>query len=85
LGFEGPFVAPLSLTTAPSAGFHHSSPGVGSTQIAEASLEHCTQQDTIHKSGFPPGDSLPDIYFFCKTAQLKEVIRNSEASKTTFF
>lgn len=64
LGFESPFVAPFPLTIAPSAGFYNSSPVMGSTQIAEASLQHCTQQDMIHKSVFHPGDSLPDIFFF---------------------
>lgn len=64
LGFESPFVAPFPLTIAPSAGFYNSSPVMGSTQIAAASLQHCTQQDMIHKSVFHPGDSLPDIFFF---------------------
>lgn len=50
----------------------------------EGSLQHCPQQDMIHKSVFHPGDSLSDIFFFCKTAQLKEVIKNSEAAKNTF-
>lgn len=56
-------MAPFPLTIAPSAGFYNSSPVMESTQIAEASLQHCTQQDMIHKSVFHPGDSLPDIFF----------------------
>jgi hypothetical protein len=74
--FEGAFVPPFSLTAAPSAGFCNPSHLLGSTQIAEASLQHCTQQDMIHKSIFHPDDSLPDI-FFCKTAQLKEAAQGA--------
>lgn len=86
LGFEGPLVSPFSLTTAPSAGVYNSSPVMGSTQIENRGLPGTLHPaGLIHKSVFHPGDSLPDRFFFCKTAQLKEVIRNSEASKTTFF
>lgn len=72
------FVRPFSLPTAPSAGLWSiTSDGIDPMQNGGL-LQHCTQRDMIHKSVFHPGDSLSDI-FFCKTAQLKEVIKNSIA------
>lgn len=50
----------------------------------EAALQHCTQQDMIHKSVFHPGNWLPDFFLLNSTAQESHQEFRSCKKKKTF-